>query len=242
MSSRCFKCNSEGLIGGCPDCGQEMLLGVRYKEKDITNKELDNLLVPRFYKSNRWNITTLKEHYIDYVGGYDFDRYCEQLEKGYKIFSSGALPNTSMLICSPIGYSKTTWAYSCIIKAYEHQYNVTPVIDSSQLKRLLVTASEKPSRTFVHDGFNLQQYLSSDILFVTVTKGPEYVYAFEVIIQILDIRSRLDKPTIILSDYSQRDLIVFDHRRMLERLITAKGTINPYKYPASIAFYPIKDF
>lgn len=236
----CYMCSNEGLEGGCPSCGKELIIGVRLDTKEVTSKDMTELRIPSFYKTNVWNTTELRESYIDLMDSPSFNMYVNQLYKCLEIIKSGALPTTSAIVSSPTGYSKTTWAYSCILEAFRHGYKVAPLIDTTQLKRIMIASSEGITKNSFHDGFHYSQYVSSDILFVCVTKGPEYVYAYEVITAILDIRSRLDKPTIIISDFSKRQLSALDDTKILDRLISAKGKINPYKYPAMFSFFDIK--
>lgn len=236
----CYRCSNEGLEGGCPECGRELVIGVRSVTRNIKSSDMTELHIPTFYKNNKWTTTQLRESYIELIDDISFNNYVNQLDKCYNIIKSGALPATSAIVSSPTGYSKTTWAYSCIMEAFTHGYKVVPLIDTTQLKRIMLSASEGVSKNSYHDGFHYNQYITSDLLFVSVTKGPEYVYAYEVIVSVLDIRSRLDKPTIFITDYTQRDLAALDYTKILERLINAKGNINPYKYPASICFNDIR--
>lgn len=90
----------------------------------------------------------------------------DQLEKINNIFVEKLLPQKSAFIIAPAGYSKMTFAYSCMQRALDAGFSVAPLLDTVELKRVLVLASEN-----VHykiDGrISYDDYIMADICFVT---------------------------------------------------------------------------
>lgn len=239
----CYACRDEGLEGGCPKCGKELILSVQIKKKDVNSKDLLDLHIPLHYKTNRWKKEILQQDYIDLFENVPtFDHYTNQLAGALGILASGGMLTNSAMVISPPGYSKTTWAYSCILEAYEHGYKAVPLIDTTQLKRMMFTSSENPDWFVNYLGLSVDKYINADLLMLSVAKGPEFMYAYEVIINVLDVRGRLDKPTVVLSDYTVDELCSEDRRRYLYRLMekSTSSYVNPYRYLSVIDFNDMK--
>lgn len=75
-------------------------------------------------------------------------KYLDQLEKINNIFVEKLLPQKSAFIIAPAGYSKMTFAYSCMQRALDAGFSVAPLLDTVELKRVLVLASEKRGQHF----------------------------------------------------------------------------------------------
>lgn len=233
---KCDICRDVGKYGGCPSCGREKGAMFQSKSESVVFSDLKELFIPMHYLNNRWNEKVLMKDRSDYCDDNGFINYTKQLTECYNILKRGDMVKLSALVCAPQAFGKTTWANSCLLAALEHGYNVTPIIDTSQLKRMITLSSERPSKTNTYLGLDLQKYLTSDLLFLLVMRGPEYIYAYETIINILDIRSRAGKPTIIFSDRSLRELTAFDKSKSLYGLIYGGTNVDPYRYATLIEF------
>lgn len=236
----CLFCRDNGKVGGCPKCGKELNLIGRNSIDKINTSTITEFKIPKHYASNPWNALILKQDKSMYCDDPAFNNYVDQLTKCYEIFQSGKLPKVSALVSSPMGYGKTTCFYNCLIEAVRHAYDIVPIIDTSNLRRLLTISSERPEWSNTYLGYSLESYLNSDILIVSVTQGPEYIYAYETIINILDIRSKRDKATIVLSNYTINELSGYDKRQYLKCLLQGGINVDPFRYLVPIEFIPYK--
>ena len=110
-------------------------------------------IVQPAYKGIFWNRRILENdnteklpEKVDIAGRYNdrlFVRFLDQLTKIDGIFKEGGIPNKSVYIIAPPGYSKTVFAYSCMQQALANGYSVAPIIDTIEQKKLIVLASEK---------------------------------------------------------------------------------------------------
>lgn len=231
----CLMCRDKGKIGGCPKCGKVLKL-VGNDEIKLPTGVTKDLGVPRHYYKEPWNSVILRQDHENYIDDKDFDLYVNQLDTCLNILKDGRLPQMSALVTSPIGYGKTTWAYNCILEARAHNYSTVPLIETSQLRRMFLTASENPTWSNKFSGFSYNDYLSADLLIAFVTNGPEFIYAYETIVNIVTIRSRFEKPTIFLSNYSASELIKEDRRKQLYKLLNGGTNVDPYRYLINIEF------
>lgn len=232
----CIVCRDKGRKGGCPKCGRERPILANEFDEKVSRKDLDDLSIPLHYYKNRWDKNILINDRADFSEDDMFINYVKQLDACYSMIDKGELPNISVLVTAPAVYAKTTWAYSCIIRAREYGYNVVPIIDTAQMRRMLVINSERPTKENTYLGYSLSDYLDSDMLFLLVNRGTEYVYAYETIVNILDIRSRRSKPTLIISDKSLRELSAFDKNKNLYNLTQGGSNVDPYRYAVLIEF------
>lgn len=231
----CLLCRDNGKIGGCPKCGKEYALLGNDKIKTPIGVIRD-LGVPKHYLKEKWNSVILRQDHEVYIDDADFDNYVNQLDACINILKEGRLPVMSALVTSPIGYGKTTWAYNCILEANSHNFTTVPLVDTGQLRRMFLTASENPSWVNKFANHNYNDYLYADLLIACVSNGPEFIYAYETIVNIVTIRSRLEKPTIFLSNYSANELMKEDKRRQLYKLLSGGTNVDPYRYLVNIGF------
>ena len=229
----CLLCRDNGKIGGCPKCGKHLNLKGNNEIK-VTNKEINKLCIPKNYVNSKWNSLILKQDYNDYSEDSKFKNYVQQLDACINIFKKGELPKISALISSPIGYGKTTWAYNCMIEAMRHNYTVAPLIATTQMRRMMITASERPDWYNSYSDYSYMEYLTADTLFVYIPT--EYAFAYETIVDLVNTRSRLEKPTFFLSNYTIRELISHDKKSMLLKLLNGGSNVDPLKYLISIEF------
>lgn len=163
-----------------------------------------------------------------------FVRFLDQLTKIDGIFKEGGIPNKSVYIIAPPGYSKTVFAYSCMQHALANGYSVAPLIDTIELKRLLVLASEKLDYK-LYGRFSYDDYMSSDVVFVTVTHTYYRYDAYSVLDELINRRARLGLATFVLSRYSLKTLYKWDKLGSLDSLKNSSSK-DGRKYPSVVAY------
>ena len=168
--------------------------------------------------------------------GYDdilFQRYVNQLEKINDIFVNNKIPHKSAIIIAPAGYSKITFAYSCMQRALNAGFTVAPLLDTGEVKRALVLASENV-RYKINNEISYEDYIMSDVMFVTVTKLYTRTEAYQIIQELIDRRSRKGLSTFILSRFSLEEISKSDRQHSFESI--KKSEFDDFKYPAIIQY------
>ena len=163
MSKYCFTCGGQGLVDCvCPECGHapagsssklpkmDSFSQVKVNTETTLVEEESAEIIQSAYKGVFWNRRILENdnteklpEKFDIAGRYNdrlFVRFLDQLTKLDDIFKGGGVPNKSVYVIAPPGYSKTVFAYSCMQYALANGYSVAPLIDTIELKRLLVLA------------------------------------------------------------------------------------------------------
>lgn len=238
----CFLCGGKGFPDKvCPRCGKEPMHGTLNLENRSDAQQfvekIDGFGVPAQYRGVAWNAEILKKSFRDKQNDMLFQKFVSQLEKVNDFFVRGMLSPKSAIIIAPAGYSKTTFAFSCMQRALDNGFTVAPFLDTIELKRLLTLAGEKPSyRMFKQVSYD--DYIMSDICFVTVTKLPQHEWAYDVIQELLDRRTRKGLSTFILSRFSLNEISKTDRSNQFDVISTANSNDN-YKYPAVIKYLEI---
>lgn len=228
-------CRDKGKIGGCPRCGRELNL-TENTDSQVPAQDIKLLGIPKYYVSNKWDPAILVNDHGAYCDDVDFNKYVDNLNICYHDLSAGKLPKISALISSPVGYGKTTWAYNCMLQAKANNFTVAPLVDTAQIRRLLLIATERPEWHNTINGFSYNEFINSDFMIVCISTGPEYVYAYETIVNLVNIRSRNDKATLFLSNYSIRELVSQDKKQLLIKLLNGGTNVDPLKYLKKIEF------
>lgn len=243
----CFTCGNHGFNDkSCPECGREARnksLNLSYAEN--TNelvKKFDNALIPSKYHGIFWSKETLDADNHDKISkynetGYDdylFQRYSAQLEKVNMIFVNNQIPHKSAIIIAPAGYSKMTFAYSCMQRAINAGFTVAPLLDTTEVKRALILASENV-RYKINGYVSYDDYISSDILFVTVTKLYNYGEAYQVLQELFDRRARRGLSTFVISRFSIAEISKADKAGGFKAILK-ENEVDNFKYPAIIQY------
>ena len=235
----CFTCGNVGFVDkACPTCGRRPKIGSfnfehREDSQEFVSK-IDAFGVPDNYRGICWSKEQLMHYKSNLAEDYNFLKYAEQLEKVHGIFASGMVSPKSAIIIAPASFSKMTFAFSCMQYALDAGMSVAPLLDTIELKRLLVLAAENPSyRLF--GKITYDAYIMSDVCFVTVTKLKQREYAFETIQEIIDRRTRKGLGTIILSRFGLSEISRRDYGSQFEA-ITSPIVSDNYKYPAIIKY------
>ena len=240
----------------CPECGHapagsdsklsqmSSFSQVKANTETTLVEEGSAEIVQPAYKGIFWNRRILENdnteklpEKFDIAGRYNdrlFVRFLDQLTKIDGIFKEGGIPNKSDYIIAPPGYSKTVFAYSCMQHALANGYSVAPLIDTIELKRLLVLASEKLDYK-LYGRFSYDDYMSSDVVFVTVTHTYYRYDAYSVLDELINRRARLGLATFVLSRYSLKTLYKWDKLGSLDSLKNSSSK-DGRKYPSVVAY------
>ena len=240
----------------CPECGHatagsdsklsqmSSFSQVKANTETTLVEEGSAEIVQPAYKGIFWNRRILDNdnteklpEKFDIAGRYNdrlFVRFLDQLTKIDGIFKEGGIPNKSVYIIAPPGYSKTVFAYSCMQHALANGYSVAPLIDTIELKRLLVLASEKLDYK-LYGRFSYDDYMSSDVVFVTVTHTYYRYDAYSVLDELINRRARLGLATFVLSRYSLKTLYKWDKLGSLDSLKNSSSK-DGRKYPSVVAY------
>ena len=113
-----------------------------------------------------------------------------------------------------------------------HGFIVAPLLDSLEVKRLLVLAAERPQEIVL--GIPYEEYVNADVVFITITKTTYRNSAYQIIQEMLDKRSRKGLPTFFLSRYNMATLSAWDSSKSFDYVKDYNNTENSLKYPAII--------
>lgn len=243
--SHCFTCGGKGFLDKvCPECGREPnQVSLNLDKKDTTDfvKKINGIMIPNKYHGVLWNKETLELDNASKLSKYNetgytdllFERYTNQLEKINTIFAEGRLPHKSAIIIAPAGYSKITFAYSCMQRALDAGFTVAPLLDTCEVKRALILACENV-RYRINNFMTYEEYIMSDVMFVTVTKLYNHTEAYQIIEELLDRRSRKGLSTFILSRFSLAEMSKADKTDSFKAV--EKINTDDMKYPAIIQY------
>ena len=240
----------------CPECGHapagsdsklsqmSSFSQVKANTETTLVEEGSAEIVQPAYKGIFWNRRILENdnteklpEKFDIAGRYNdrlFVRFLDQLTKIDGIFKEGGIPNKSVYIIAPPGYSKTVFAYSCMQHALANGYSVAPLIDTIELQRLLVLASEKLDLK-LYGRVSYDDFMSSDVVFVTVTHTYYRYDAYSVLDELINRRARLGLATFVLSRYSLKTLYKWDKLGSLDSLKNSSSK-DGRKYPSVVAY------
>lgn len=239
----CFVCGNNGFADKeCPCCHRAPTtksLNLEYSERpEEFVKKIDSFGIPDVYRGIAWNSDILRNSKPELEKDYNFDRFVQQLEKVNQVFCSGQLSKKSAIIIAPAGFSKMTFAYSCLQRAVDNNFSVAPLLDTVELKRLIGLSAENP-RYRLYDRVEYDDVLTADVMFVTVTKLRQYEWAYEVVQEIFDKRTRLGRSTFVISRFDLNEISRRDYSNSFEAL--ADTTVTDFcKYPAIIAYRPFR--
>lgn len=209
----CRDCGNYGFPDRkCETCGYERnKLNLQTMEaQELTEfvDKLDRLDIPSEYQGNEWSTTTFwrnNSHRKNEL----LEKFIGKLEQLHTIFASGKLPARGCIIIAPSTYSKITWAFSCMSHAIKAGYTVAPLLDTLEANRFILK-SVKDLNYKLYGKMDIDEYIMSDLLFLTVTKTTERRSAFSVIREITSRRSRKGLLTFVLSEFGLEELSYWD--------------------------------
>lgn len=235
----CFVCGNRGFPEKeCPSCRRAPTRkSLNFEFNDDNSgfvSKIDCFGIPSMYRGIIWNADVLRHDKPELQNDSVFERFVGNLEKINSLFDSGVLTSKSAIIIAPAGFSKMIFAYSCMQRALEKGFSVAPLIDTVELKRLVYLASENPKYR-LYKKIDYDEYVMSDVCFVTVTKSHQRSWAYEIIQEILDLRSRKGLGTFIISRYELSEITQHDYSNSFDAL-AAVDTHDDFKYPAIIKY------
>lgn len=226
----------------CPECGKSYGVNKKTDLNEVDeirfNAAMDTLEVPEEYRKVKWSKTVMLKNNADKMSDRSFTHYVDQLAKAHDIFDAGKLPNISAIIIAPPKMSKLTWAYSCMQLALANGYSTSWLLDTQEVKRLIVLSGDNPKYK-LYDKVDYDSYIMSDVLFITVTKTYARSEAYSVIIELLDKRARKGLPTFFISRFDLKQLSRRDYDNQFEFIKDFTGKENNLKYPAIIQWSDI---
>lgn len=237
--ARCLECGGRGKPGGCPTCGKHLDVSTmptqeakKVKEKYI--KKCMYASIPNEYIGITWNKDYLLSSHPERANDIVFKDAVDNMDILHRKFYMGEVPKKSAIIMAPAKYSKTILAYSCMQHALKHGYTVAPLIDTLDLKRLIRLSSEDPNyKLFGYIKYD--DYITSQVVFISVTETDQFSSAMTEIRAILSKRSRLGLSTFILSKFDYRDMSQDSVDKDYHSLEDFEGLENDLKYPALIS-------
>lgn len=239
VDNYCFVCGGNGFFDkDCPSCGRQakvksMNLDMRDDVEDfVSNPKM--AIIPDHYKGVIWMSEVLMTSKPEKEKDFAFKDFVKKLEVVNNVFAKGVLSRQSAIIIAPAGYSKMTFAYSCMQRAIDNGFTVAPLLDTVEIKRVLTLAGENPNYKICRK-INYDDYIMSDVLFATVTKLPAREWAYEVIQELIDRRARKGLSTFIISRYDLSEISKKDYSNQFAATATAVSD-DACKYPAIIRY------
>ena len=235
----CYVCGGKGFTNRkCPSCGRESKkLSINLtsdEESDAFIQKIDAFGIPGKYRGIFWNAEMLQKAFPGKEQDISFKRFIDQLDKINELFVSGRLTESSAIIVAPAGFSKMTFAYSCMQRALDHGLTVAPFLDTTELQRLLVLAGDKPFYK-LWGTLSYEEYVMSDVCFVTVDKLQNHQRAFSPIQALFDKRTRKGLGTFVVSRYDLNEISKEDFANEFDVVQTAVSK-DYFKYPAIIRY------
>lgn len=234
---------TEEGVDKCPKCGRPRQRFAREIPEETTREMIEREKrgrVPQEYKNNPWSLKKFKD-----ANGHRWsDRmkdYAETLDKIFQIYKKGSLPRGSGFFCSPSTYAKITWAMSCMQEAEDHGFTVAPMLSTLEANRLVVLSGQK-SFDYKICGVTYDEYIESDVLFITVTKTVYRKAASAVIREIVDARSRRGLSTMVLSEFGTKEISDWDDTGMFDRALGSLLGDNPRKSLDRLEFVEVLGF
>lgn len=237
----CYVCRDGEQNIDCSECGRQKDVPISEPLTDLMEtSDYSKLLIPTFYRGVKFNSEQLIEQHAGDKHDTTFMKYANQLGKVHSIFEAGKLPPKSAIFVAPKTYGKVTFVYSCMQLAHLHGHKVFPMMDTEEIQRFITLSEQRPLQPIKGFGkdfnYSYEDFLEADVVFITITKSVYRKNASQVIEQILDKRSRYDKPTFFISGFSMAEIGQFDYSQRTTRMIDRTQRENPLRYPVIIQF------
>lgn len=192
MTKLCIVCGDRGKPGGCPQCHKDSdkIQSIATHGDPLNILDLD--LIPNPYQHKVW-----------VAGNSPFE--CK-LQRIHNIFMDGSYPAYSFFLSAKPLYNKLLFAYSCMQAALARGLRVAPLLSTSDISRLMMTARKNPYYKLFNE-YTYDDILYSSILFLTVSHFDNHYDDLLIMREILDVRARANKPTYFISDYPLESLV-----------------------------------
>lgn len=240
MAVRCIECGGVGKINGCAKCGKDSKkLNIEESKKETFITKARYSSVPDQYIGKVWSKMVLTDNNPKRSSDFTFVRFCDSLEKLHNKFMDGEFYNKSVFISAPSKMSKSILAYSCMQFALRSGLTVAPILDTLEVKRLLVSSSFN-DKFKINKFITYDDYITRDIVFIMVTKTDYYTDAFTTILDLLSRRSRMGLPTFILSKFTMKDISQDSVDKEIKQLTEVFSGEDPLKYPVILEYKEVK--
>lgn len=233
----CYECGNKGKPGGCPRCGRDsdkLVVPIAKKPKEILIRDFQNLLIPDQYIGNVWSKQILLDNHPELADDRNFINFANRLEKLHNRYASGEVPMKSAYICAPSKMSKSILAYSCMQFARTAKITVAPILDTIDVKRLVMLSADNPKYKLY--GIDYDKYIQSTVMFVSVTKTEKFAEALPIVRDLIVKRSRLGLPTLVISNYTLKEISQKSFDSDYNSLIDNSAISNDLKYPVIIEY------
>lgn len=231
----CFSCGGHGFKDKtCPECGMKPnaeKLTSAISDIAIVSKTLG---IPPDYRGITWSYEQLMDTCPLHSKNPIFQKWAKQLEKIHSLFVKGIIPTKSAIIIGPPSTSKVTWAFSCMQFAAANGLSVAPLLDTQEVKRLIVLAAERPNQRICDTTY--EEYINSDVMFITVTKTPYREEAYSIIEEILDKRNRRGLPTYFISRFNMKTMSKRDWEGSFSYVQDGNPNRNMIKFPVILQY------
>lgn len=235
----CYYCNDMGTPEGCIHCGRKAgevsYDDLRPSEVIKRESKFKSVLIPEYYRKTEWSSEVFWKSKSGLKSDMALQRFIGTLQSVYDMFVLGTVPNKSGIFIAPNGFGKCTFAYSCMKQALLHGHSVLPLTDTMDIKRLFVSSTTKPDFKLYYK-WNLDDYVLKDVLFITVIQSRLNYDAYLTIADIVNKRSRFDKPTFIISEFTLKEISRWDDNKNYTNLNTATESDNPLKFPLVVEY------
>lgn len=245
--AHCYTCGGNGMADGCPECEKvEGKLNLGKIPEATAGKIITRsrtLDIPEEYVGSEWSIEEFvrSKHGIDLEKNFKLKKFLHDLRDLHDDFANGLLPAKGAFIIAPGTYGKERFAYSCMQHAIKNGFRVAPLLGTSEVKRLLVLSSENVHYK-LHKKIDYDDYITSDVVFISVTNTDYYRGTFMVIEELLAQRSRMGLPTYIISRRTIEEISEWDKTGDFRKLSTPWRTDNLKKYPKIIMYREVVNF
>lgn len=235
----CPFCGGKGKPGGCSHCGTDSDKSIAVASTANIDKLVNKWvhpLIPEEYLHTDWSKTILLDSHPESSRDTNFIQGINMLEQYLSYFKKGVVPKSSLLLSAPSGYGKSIFMYTCMKYAILNKLSVAPVIDDLELRRMKYFSGQSPTYK-LFGWINYEQYIQSDVLFLTITKLDVHTYAYTVIVDLLATRDRLGKSTFIISKWKLQEMALDSRDVDYSTLCAQTGAvISKRKYPNIISF------
>lgn len=150
------------------------------------------------------------------------ESYGEFLETLHNDIISMRLRHKNYLICSPVGHSKSIFAYSCIERLFRNNILTFPLFDVLEIKRILLDTDL--CRKQFYDVENPENLIMAPYVFIKIPRVTTWE-VYDTISVILDRRVRRGHSTIFLYGGTWESLLNGDRQNVLSNLM-GDGTYN----------------
>lgn len=234
--ARCIECGGLGLSGGCSKCGVNSdKLNIKEEKKEQFISKARYSSIPDQYIGKVWSKSVLLDNNPQRDNDLRFKRFCDNLDKLHSKFSQGEFYNKSVFISAPSRTSKSVFSYSCMQFALKAGYSVAPILDTLELKRLLVSSAYN-DKFKINKFITYDEYITKDIVFIFITKSDYYTDSFTTILDILSRRSRLGLPTFILSKFTLKEISQDSVDKNYSQLTEVFSGEDSLKYPVILEY------